>query len=243
MEEKFKKILAIIPARGGSKRIPRKNILPIGGKPLIGYSIDHAKQSKYINRIIVSTDDEEIAQVSKELGAEVPFLRPAELAGDTIVDFPVFEHALQWLKENENYQPDVVVQLRPTSPLRSVADIDAAIALLLTHPEADSVRTVLRAEPSPYKMYKMREDGLLAPLLTIPGVAESYNLPRQQLPPVYRHIGTADIIWPKTILEKKQMSGEVILGSVVEEAYTGIDTPENWAYYEFLIERQNKEAK
>lgn len=242
-EHANKKILAIIPARGGSKRVPRKNIRLLGGKPLIAYTIEHAKQSKYINRVIVSTEDEEIAKVAKEWGAEVPFMRPEELAGDTIVDFPVFEHALNWLKENEGYEPDVVVQLRPTSPLRKVEDVDAAIALLFANPDADSVRTVLRAEPSPYKMYKMREDGLLSPIITVEGVAEGYNLPGQKLPPAYRHIGTADVIWPRTLLEKKQMSGEKILGSLVEEAYTGIDTPQNWELYEFLIERRKNQPE
>src|SRR5512135_1117225 len=106
-------ILALIPARGGSKGIPRKNIRNFAGYPLIAWSIAAAKQSKLVTRVIVSTDDEEIASVARELGAEVPFLRPAELAQDKSLDLPVFEHALQWLKENEGYQPDVVVQLRP----------------------------------------------------------------------------------------------------------------------------------
>ncbi len=111
-------ILALIPARGGSKGIPRKNIRSFAGYPLIAWSIAAAKQSELVTRVIVSTDDEEIAAVARECGAETPFLRPAEFAQDNTTDLPVFEHALQWLEENEGYQPEIVVQLRPTSPIR-----------------------------------------------------------------------------------------------------------------------------
>lgn len=232
------KILAIIPARGGSKRLPGKNIKELAGKPLIAYSIEHAKKSKYINRIIVSTDDKKIAKISRQFGAETPFIRPAELAGDLVKDFPVFEHTLNWLKDNETYIPDVVVQLRPTSPLRKVEDVDNAIQLLLRHPEADSVRTVIEAKPSPYKMYKITDDNLLTPIIKIEGVEEGYNLPTQSLPKAYRHIGTADVMWSKTIFDMKQMSGDKMLALIVEEAYQGIDKYQDWEFYEFLINRK-----
>ena len=106
-------VLAIIPARGGSKGIPRKNIRSFAGHPLIAYSIAAAKQSQTVTRVIVSTDDEEIAAVARQYGAETPFLRPAELAEDTTLDLPVFQHALNWLAEHENYHPQLVIQLRP----------------------------------------------------------------------------------------------------------------------------------
>jgi len=228
-------VLAIIPARGGSKRVPGKNIKELGGKPMIAYSIEHAQDSKYVDRTVISTDDLATAGVAKQFGAEVPFMRPAELAGDTVTDLPVFQHALSWLKENENYVPDIVVQLRPTSPLRKVADVDHAIELLADHPEADSVRTVLAAEPSPYKMYKIGEPGHLEPVVRVVGEQEGYNLPQQKLPKAYRHIGTADVIWTKTLTEKGQMSGEKILPLIVEKAYTGVNTPEDWELYEFLV--------
>src|SRR5512138_4044098 len=108
--------LALIPARGGSKGIPRKNIRNFAGYPLIAWSIAAAKQSSCVRRVIVSTDDPEIAAVAREHGAETPFLRPAELAQDNTTDLPVFEHALAWLEEKEAYRPDIVIQLRPTSP-------------------------------------------------------------------------------------------------------------------------------
>src|SRR5919201_6543515 len=110
------KILALIPARGGSKGIPRKNILNFAGYPLIAWSIAAAKQASCITRVIVSTDDEEIASVARKYGAETPFLRPSEFAQDNTTDLPVFQHALQWLDEHEGYQPEIVIQLRPTSP-------------------------------------------------------------------------------------------------------------------------------
>lgn len=233
------KILALIPARGSSKRVPGKNIRLLGGKPVIAYSIEHAKKSKYINRIIVSTDNEEIASVAKKYEAETPFLRPNDLAGDFVTDLPVFQHALRWLKENENYIPDIIVQLRPTSPLRNVEDVDAAIELLMSHPEVDSVRTVIEAEPSPYKMYKINEIGILESILKVEGEKEGYNLPQQQLPKAYRHIGTADVIWNKTLTEKNAMSGDIILPFIVKEAYGGINTEVDMNFYQFLISRND----
>src|SRR5512145_2606205 len=133
-------ILALIPARGGSKSIPRKNICDLAGHPLIAYSISAGLQSKLVTRTIVSTDDEEIAAVAREFGAETPFLRPAEFAQDNTTDLPVFEHALEWLEANENYQPEIVIQLRPTSPIRPRDCVDSAVSLLLAHADADCVR-------------------------------------------------------------------------------------------------------
>jgi N-acylneuraminate cytidylyltransferase len=238
--DKTIEVLAIIPARGGSKRIPRKNILELGGKPLIAHTIAHGKDSKHITRVIVSTEDEEIAAVAKEWGADVPFIRPLEFAQDDTPDFPVFRHALLHLEKTESYVPDIVVQLRPTSPLRKVEDIDRAIEMLINNPDADSVRTIMVAEPSPYKMYTLDDAGYVTPLLKAPGTAEGYNGPTQALPKAYRHIGTADVMWPKTILEKNSISGTNILGCLVSEAYTGIDTPQNWEYYEFLMSRRKQ---
>ena len=151
--EKMNKILAIIPARSGSKSVPHKNIRLINGKPMLAYSIEHAKKSKYINRIILSTDSENYAEIGKEYGAEVPFLRPDEYATDTALDIDVFYHCLDFLKKEEGYIPDIVVQLRPTYPIRNVDDIDAMIELLLENPEADSVRSIAPAKEIAYKMH------------------------------------------------------------------------------------------
>src|SRR5512146_2665623 len=137
--------LAIVPARGGSKGIPRKNIRDFAGYPLIAYSIAAARQADAVTRVIVSTDDEEIAQVGRQWGVETPFLRPAEFAQDNSTDLPLFQHALKWLDEHEGYHPQVVLQLRPTSPLRPRNLVDRAVSTLLAHPDADSVRGVVPA--------------------------------------------------------------------------------------------------
>ncbi|MSR85681.1 acylneuraminate cytidylyltransferase family protein [Candidatus Uhrbacteria bacterium] len=232
------KVMALILARGGSKRLPKKNIKPLAGKPLISYSIEAVKASKYVDRVILSTDDPDAMAIARDQGVEVPFTRPAELAGDTVTDFPVFEHALAWLKEHEGYTPDIVVQLRPTSPLRATKHIDDAIELLAAHPEADSVRTVAEPEQSPYKMYKIANNGFLEPLLRIEGVAESFNLPQQKLPKAYKHVGYVDAMWYRTLMEKHQMTGTNILPLVLEKAESGINTQEDWDWYEYLIRSQ-----
>jgi len=230
-------VLAVIPARGGSKGIPRKNIKLFAGYPLISYSIAAALQSNSVTRVIVSTDDEEIAAVARQFGAETPFLRPAELAQDQITDLPVFEHALQWLKENEGYSPDLVIQLRPTSPIRPRQCVDEAVALLLQHPEADSVRGVVPSGQNPYKMWRLDGDEKpMTPLLALEGVDEPFNSPRQALPPTYWQTGHIDVIRPRAILEQKSMSGTVILPYLIDPRYTvDIDTPFDWQRYEWLV--------
>lgn len=149
--------LAIIPARGGSKGIPGKNIRSFCGKPLIAYTIEAAKQSHHLSRVIVSTDSEEIARISRERGAEVPFLRPPELAADTSKIIDAVRHLLAKLRADEGYAPDCTVLLQPTSPLRTAADIDTTIELLLAR-EADSAITVSPVEP---RVFIKRETGEL----------------------------------------------------------------------------------
>ncbi len=227
-------ILALIPARGGSKGIPRKNIRPFAGHPLIAYSIAAGLQARTVTRVVVSTDDEEIAEVARGHGAEVPFLRPAELAQDRTADLPVFQHALNWLVEHEDYRPQVVVHLRPTTPIRSPDLVDRAVDLLLAHPEANSVRGITLAHQPPFKMWLMDgEDKPIHPLLTVPGIAEPYNSPRQILPTVYTHTGLIDIIRPTTILELNSMSGRTILPIVFDPRYDAdLDTLQDWKHAE-----------
>jgi N-acylneuraminate cytidylyltransferase len=233
---KSAEVLAIIPARGGSKGIPRKNIRDFAGAPLIGYSIAAALQSELVTRTIVSTDDEEIAAAARALGAETPFLRPAELAQDTSTDLPLFEHALSWLAAQEGYHPDVLVQLRPTSPLRPVEMVDEAVQLLLDHPEADSVRGVIPAGQNPHKMWRIGADGRMTPLLKVNGIAEPYNAPRQILPPVYWQTGHIDAFRAETVLHKGSLSGDVILPLVVDPRYAvDIDNLNDWRRAEWLV--------
>jgi N-acylneuraminate cytidylyltransferase len=234
-------ILALIPARGGSKGIPRKNIRAFAGQPLIAYSIAAGLQTKIVTRVIVTTDDEEISEVARNCGAETPFLRPAELAQDRTTDLPVFQHALRWLADHEDYHPQAVVHLRPTTPIRPPDLVDRSVVLLLAHPEADSVRGITPAHQNPFKMWLMEgEDEPIRPLVTAPGIEEPYNSPRQILPVAYAHTGLIDIIRPATILEMNSMSGRTILPILFDPSYDAdLDTVEDWrrAEQKVLLER------
>lgn len=219
-------VLALIPARGGSKSIPRKNLLPLNGKPLIAYSIEQARASQLITRTIVSTDDAEIAAVSRSFGAEVPFMRPAEFAADQSTDLEVFRHALATLRDREGYACDLVVHLRPTGPVRMVSRIDEAIGRLLAQPDADSLRSVTTPTQTPYKMWSIA-NGYLEPLLAVDGVREPYCMPRQTLPAVYWQNGYVDIVRPRVILEDGLMCGDRVVAFVIHEPMLELDYPEN----------------
>ena len=229
--------LALIPARGGSKGIPRKNIRNFAGYPLLAWSIAAAKGSQLVTRVIVSTDDEEIAAVARECGAETPFLRPVEFAQDNSIDLPLFEHALDWLEQNESYRPEIVIQLRPTSPIRPKTMVDDAIRILLAHSDADCVRGVVPSVQNPFKMWRFDgADQPMKPLLQIDGIAEPYNAPRQILPPVYWQTGHIDAIRVSTIRSKKSLTGDVIYPLLIDPRYTvDIDNLSDWAKYESLV--------
>lgn len=211
-------IMALIPARGGSKSIPQKNITDLMGHPLIAYSIASALAAKTINRLIVSTDDQQIAQIARHYGAEVPFLRPGELARDDTPDFPVIEHAIRWLKLQENYSPDIVVQLRPTSPLRPRRLIDEAVRVFTENPDVDCVRAVVESEENPFKMWFIDPDGFMKPLME-GWFDEPYNMPRQKLPKTYWQTGHMDVIGIETIRNKKSLTGTKILPVFVDKKY------------------------
>jgi CMP-N-acetylneuraminic acid synthetase len=229
-------VMALIPARGGSKSIPRKNILPFAGHPLIAYSIAAAMAADTIQRVILSTDDKEIAAVARDYGAETPFLRPDEYSRDDTPDLPVFQHALEWLREKENYLPEIVVQLRPTSPFRRTWHIDQAVRRLVEQPEADAVRTVCQPFQNPFKMWQINPDGFMQPLVET-GLSEAYNLPRQALPQVYWQTGYVDAAWRDTIMVKNSMTGDQILPLVIgPNEWIDIDSPEDWQRAERLLE-------
>ena len=218
------KILTIIPARGGSKGIKLKNLSKIYGKPLVAFSIEHSLESKLINRTIVSTDNEEIAKVSEEYGAEIPILRSKELAGDRILDLPVFEHMLTYLKEEENYEPEIVVHLRPTSPYRKAEWVDSAIKLLIENTSADSVRSVSEPSQHPYRVFEIKNK-YLHPLMN-ERHPEPYLLRRQDLPKMYYYNCVIDVTKPSTIFNKKSMTGDKMLPYIMKrEDSIDIDTP------------------
>lgn len=207
-------VLAIIPARGGSKGLPGKNTRPLAGHPLVTYSIAAGLQANLVDRVICSTDSQEIADIALEYGAEVPFLRPAELAGDESPDIDAFQHLVDQLKQRENYRPDIIVQLRPTSPVRQPGQVDAGVQLLIDNPKTDSVRGVTPSPATPYKMWRIGDD-ILEPLLTIEGVPEPFNMPRQALPEVYWQTGTLDIM-RTSVIESGSMTGDEIRPFIVD---------------------------
>lgn len=200
-------IYALIPARGGSKSIPDKNIVPVNGKPLLAYSVEIGRAAPSVARVFVSTDSPRIREIALGLGAEAPFLRPASLGEDLSPDLGVFQHWLAFLREAGEPLPEFVLHLRATSPLRSVGMIEAAVALLRNDPAADSVRSVCAPSQNPFKMWR-EEAGYLKPLLEGP-VPEAYNMPRQILPEVWWQTATVDLVRTRVILAGS-MTGEKI---------------------------------
>jgi N-acylneuraminate cytidylyltransferase len=227
-------VLALVPARGGSKSLPRKNLKLLAGHPLLAYSVQAAREAAEVTRVLVSTDDPEIRDVALAYGAEAPFLRPPSLARDHTTDWPVFAHALSWLEQEEDYRPGIVVQLRPTSPLRPAGLIDAGVRLLRGDPRADSVRAVTPPSQNPFKMWRI-EEGYLRPLLG-DALSEPYNMPRQALPDTYWQTGHLDVVRTRTIQAGRSMTGERVLPLLVEGTYAvDIDTLEQWSLAEALL--------
>jgi CMP-N,N'-diacetyllegionaminic acid synthase len=228
--------LGIIPARGGSKGIPRKNIASFLGKPLICWSIEVALASQYIDRVIVSTDDPEIAEIAITAGAEVPFLRPPELSTDLVMDYPVVRHCLDYVRHSEDYAPDLVVQLRPTSPLRTPELVDDAIERLLKTESAESLRVVCESPANPYKMWTIR-GALMEPLIQTQ-IFEQFNQPRQSLPTTYWQIGTLDVVRTETVLKKESLSGDQIMPYVVDQSWIcDIDDADSLEWAEHVCRR------
>jgi CMP-N,N'-diacetyllegionaminic acid synthase len=228
------RVLAIIPARGGSKGIPRKNLVQFRGEPLIVHSIRHALAARSVTRTIVSTDDDEIAAVARQAGAEVPFLRPAVLAEDHVLDLPVFAHVLDELHAREGYEPELVVHLRPTTPHRLSHWIDDAIAALSAEARADSLRSVSLVEQHPYRMFTIGEDGMLAPIMA--QHPTPYLLRRQELPPVYYYNCVLDVTRPRTIREQSSMTGRNMLAfTLPTEEVIDIDWPIDLRIAELLF--------
>jgi CMP-N,N'-diacetyllegionaminic acid synthase len=227
-------VLVVIPARGGSKGIPRKNLRILADKPLVVHSIEHALAAETIGRTIVSTDDLEIAEVAQAAGAEVPFLRPEELAQDDSPDIDVFRHALHWLEENERYRPELIVHLRPTNPGRRVERIDEAVRAIAADPSADSLRSVSWPAQTPYKMWRI-EGGYLRPVVDAEDVPESHSLPRQLLPEVWWQNGFVDIVRRRTVVELGSMAGRRILPFAMTEPVVEIDYEDAFQRAEQLL--------
>jgi N-acylneuraminate cytidylyltransferase len=217
-------VIAVIPARAGSKRIPRKNLADLAGLPLIAHSIRWALQEPGIERVLVTTDSEEIASVAREHGAEAPFLRPAELAGDTATDLEVFTHLLDWLLEAEAGAPELLVQVRPTTPFRRRGLFRTLLEALEAVRGATHARTIRPAPVPPFKTYWREADGTLGPVSTLAGEPEAHNLPAQRLPRAWIHDGALDLVLPQ-VVRAGSMTGPRIVG-VVNEDPDAIDIDE-----------------
>ena len=233
------KILGIIPARGGSKRVPRKNIKSLGGIPLIAHTLNAVAESNLLFDCIVSTEDDEIVTVVKKYGGNAPFKRPTELAGDQMGDRPVLIHALEWYEKNTNETVDAICLLRPTSPFRSGAIIDRGIQKLIES-KADSVRSMTKVEGvhHPYWMFKA-DQGLAEAV--VPGVSIDEYYQSQLLPTVFRLNGCVDLIRKDVLLnEEGPLYGEkMAILETSEKESLDIDTLEDFEYCEWLIDRKH----
>lgn len=227
-------LLGIIPARGGSKSVPRKNLHPLLGKPLVAWSILSALRATSLGRVIVSTDDPEIAEVAKRCGAEVPFLRPAEIAADETPDLPVFQHALHALREGEGYVPDAIVHLRPTQPLRTPDQIDQAVKLWATS-GADCVKSVCLVSEHPFKMYRLEGDRLLPYLNSEERRRRGPDVPRQSLEPVYLSAGVVDVIRRETVEGGSTEGRRVVPYFVDPSRYVNLDSLRDFEVAEALM--------
>lgn len=229
-------IVGIVPARGGSKSISRKNLRPICGKPLVCHAIEAGLASQYIDRVIVSTDDQEIANVARTAGAHVPFVRPAQLAGDHVGPVPVLQHAVGWL-EAHGERVNAVVTLQPTSPLRKASHIDAAIRKFI-ETGADTVVTVCAVEYSPYWMQRLDGDRLT------PFMPEGMKTPRRQdLPPVFQLNGAVYVMRRDVVMEQGRVFGDDTRAIVMSrEESIDIDEELDFALAELIASRMREQS-
>jgi len=228
------KVLGLIPARGGSKGVPRKNIRLLNGKPLLAYTAESALKARNLTRVVLSTEDEEIAEVGRKLGLDVPFMRPSELALDSTPSFSVVRDALLTLQaQNENY--DAVCLLQPTNPLRRAADIDACIDLLISS-KADSVISILPVphEYNPKWVFWQSADRKML----LAGGDEEPIARRQDLPPAFHRDGSIYVTRRETIFNRQSLYGSHVQGYEMKPEFSAnIDTEDDWRAVEKRITR------
>jgi len=231
------KILAVICARGGSKRIPKKNVKLLAGKPLIAYTIETAKMCNFIDRVVVSTDDEEIAEVSRKFGAEVPFVRPKELADGKVSRWTVLQHAVKYLQEIENYFPDIVIDLSPTAPLRQKEDIEAALEKLIKE-EVDVVTTAYESDKNPYYNMVELENGR-ARLSKIP---QEKITQTQDAPKVYSLNDAINVVKREALLNSEMLlaNKNITISVMPRERSIDVDEMFDFEVAEFIIKNKNR---
>lgn len=239
--EKKPVVLGIVPARGGSKGIPRKNIKELAGKPLLAYTAEAALESRRIDRLILTTEDPEIASVGEECGLEVPFLRPAALAEDDTPALPVIQHAVEWLRSDEGFSPDYIVLLQPTSPLRTARHIDEALDQLI-HSAADSIVSVVQVPHcfNPYSVMQLRNRHLYSYL----PYGETDNL-RQKKPIFYARNGAAIYAFTfRCLMELKSIFGNAVLPYFMrKEDSIDLDDLFDWKIAELLLMETSNRKK
>jgi len=230
-------VIAIIPARSGSKSILDKNIAPLINYPIISYSIIAAQLANSISRIIVSTDSERYANISRAYGAEVPFIRPASISTDTSTDRDFFLHAMNWLDDNEGYVPEYFVHLRPTTPIRDPIIIDAAVKEIKANDEVTSLRSGHACPESPLKWFKKDESGYFIGLLdSYDDDPEFYNQPKEKFPPVYIPNGYVDIVKSTHVMGSDNLHGNRMIGFETEVC-SEIDSREELDYIEYHLSK------
>ncbi len=228
-------ILALIPARSGSKGVPHKNIKLLGDHPLIEWSITACKAVASINRVVVSTDSEEYAQISRKMGAEVPFLRPLEIAGDRSTDYDFIKHALDWFSQNDS-QPDYIVHIRPTTPFRDPALIERAVITFINHPQATALRSVHPMSESAYKTFEVAPGGQLKRVASESTELDAANNARQQFPATYIANGYVDVLSTAFIRRMQLIHGNHVL-PFFTPTVNEVDTADDFSMLE--IELQN----
>ena len=234
-------IIAVIPARSGSKGVPDKNIEMFVGKHLIAYSISAAIKSKLIDRVIVSTDSEKYASISKDYGAEVPFIRPNEYSGDKSTDYDFVKHLLDWLAKNEDNTPDYIIHLRPTTPLRDPSILDNAIEKFMNNGEATSLRSAHEMSETAYKQFEL-EGKYFKTICTGSFDLDDANNSRQSFPKTYSPNGYVDILRTSHILENNLLHGNQVMGYVTDFAIE-VDTIDDFAFLEWQINKNDEIIK
>lgn len=229
-------VIAIVPARSGSKGVPGKNIALLAGYPLIAYSIAVAKMSNLICRVFLSTDSPDYARIGRQYGAETPFLRPPELAEDSSPDRGLILHAIKWIQKNENHVPEYWVHLRPTTPLRDPKIVDDAIEKIIKSKDPTSLRSGHPAPETPFKWFQLDEAGYFRGIRPDDTRPEYYNLPRQCFPTVYVPDGYVDIVRASHVLSSESLHGQRMIG-FESPPCTEVDSMQEFEYLEFNLQR------
>jgi len=228
-------ILALIPARSGSKAVRDKNIREIGGHSLLEWSIAACLRSSLIERIIVSTDSLQYASLAKSFGAEVPFLRPDEISGDRSTDYEFVDHALSWLEGNEQL-PEYIVHIRPTTPFRDPALIDQAIVSFVDQADSTALRSVHEMSESAYKTFEINQVGKLSLLGVAGAKLDQANNARQQFPPTFHANGYVDVLSSRFIKAHGLIHGDSVMPFITPPVVE-VDTEDDFAHLEFLFAR------